>query len=421
MRPMEHKKKENIELIEHIQETLSNYSEAYKPGAWENFKKREVKPAGLELPIWRWASVAAAVVVCLSVFLLLSKKTVEKSVSTVSNAVAKSAADPSPINSPAPTLKKLSAEKLTITSEINVDKEEEILLASEAPLTEKSQAAAVVEQSLNEAVAQVVPEEKVEIKPESVQKAVLDESKMDPISKPKRLKVFNNNRWALGFMIAPSLSQNANDLNLGYGLSVSYTLSKKLSINSGLAFNKMNASKNLPTNLGASSIVISNNKKLAVISEEVSGIDIPIELKYQFSPKIYANFGLSGFAVINQQRSNTFIQDVVVNRPNTSLPNGSGSPVLGGPSPINLSDPSGPQGQFANAFIMRQRVTERVSSQALDNINFLGFYNFSIGYTHRIYKQNTIAIEPFFKLPVREVTQDNLRMVGTGVRIKVGF
>ncbi|RZK49020.1 MAG: hypothetical protein EOO99_07735 [Pedobacter sp.] len=452
---MEHKHKDKKELFEHIQDSLQHYEEAYMPGAWENFKKFEQAKAKKVVTLWRWASVAAAFVVSLSVLLMLGKNPAKEVVLKGDSELAAGSnlSKPSDLTSPEvsninPNLNPQAdlngvypaTERIASNRHIQTLQYE----ASEPNLTQQvvatelshvlprntevidnlpANASMAIVNGVTEAIADQALANVNSDQVESDVKSAIVRDDVKDIQAPKsKLKIFNNNRWALGLMVAPSVGQNTSELNLGYGVSVNYNISPKLSLSSGIAYSKLNASKNLPINLGTSSVVLGNNKKLAIISEEVSGIDIPFELKYQFSPKVYANFGFSGFAVVNQKRSNTFVQDVVVIRPGNSSASVGGNTNLGsGPGNTTLSDPSGPQGQFANSYIVRQMTTENVSNQALDNINFLGFYNFSVGYSRRIYKQNTLAIEPFFKLPVREVTQDNLRMVNTGVRIKVGF
>jgi hypothetical protein len=214
-------------------------------------------------------------------------------------------------------------------------------------------------------------------------------------------------------MLAPSIG-NTQELNMGYGVSMTYNFSNRLSLSSGVAYSKMNASKNLPTQIGSSSIVLGNTKSLEMINEEVTGLDIPLELKYTINKNMYANLGVSGFAVLNQSRRNTFVETVVV-KGNVSSSGGTGA------NGASSSVDNDAKGQFANAYLVNQRTTEVASNSSIEDLNYIGFYNLSFGYTKKVYKNHALAIEPFVKLPIRGVTQDNLRLVGTGVRLKVGF
>jgi hypothetical protein len=123
---------------------------------------------------------------------------------------------------------------------------------------------------------------------------------------------------------------------------------------------------------------------------------------------------VSAFAVIGQSRSNTFIQGVVVN----GTPNKGSSSTDGSASNTDLSSS---KGRFENTYILNKKVIERADLEGQNDVNYLGFYNFSIGYKKRMLKRHFVAFEPFVKLPIREVTQDNLRLVGAGLRLKVDF
>ena len=139
-----------------------------------------------------------------------------------------------------------------------------------------------------------------------------------------------------------------------------------------------------------------------------------IELKYSFNKNVYASLGVSAFAVIGQSRSNTFIQGVVVN----GTPNKVSSSTDG---PLVNTGLSSSKGQFENTYILNKKVVEKASLEGQNNVNYLGFYNFSVGYKKMMLKRHFVAFEPFVKLPIKEVTQDNLRLVGAGLRLKVDF
>ena len=135
-----------------------------------------------------------------------------------------------------------------------------------------------------------------------------------------------------------------------------------------------------------SSILYGNNKSLAAISQKVTGIDIPLELKYSFNKNVYASLGLSAFAIIGQSRSNTFIQGVVVNR---SANKATSSSDLSA-SESSTSRVSDSKGQFANTFILNKKIVEKASLEDKNNVNYLGFYNFSFGYKKKMLKNHFI-------------------------------
>ncbi|RZK66962.1 MAG: hypothetical protein EOO92_24705, partial [Pedobacter sp.] len=71
--------------------------------------------------------------------------------------------------------------------------------------------------------------------------------------------------------------------------------------------------------------------------------------------------------------------------------------------------------------IVSEKVTESAPASETESNNYIGFYNFSFGYKQKVAKDKSISIEPFMKVPMREVTKDNLRLMGTGVKLKFDF
>ena len=121
---------------------------------------------------------------------------------------------------------------------------------------------------------------------------------------------------------------------------------------------------------------------------------------------------------IGQSRSNTFIQGVVVNGTTGKTTSSSSEGTTGASSPSDLSSS---KGQFENTYILNKKVVESADLEAQNHVNYLGFYNLSFGYKKKMLKRHFVAFEPFVKLPIKEVTQDNLRLVGAGLRLKVDF
>lgn len=444
MQTNKNKPKIDEELIDHIKSSLKNYEEPYSFGAWEKFNAKNNDKKPVLIWLYRVSAAAAVIALCFSILWFnqnnpepntLTKnqtkspaKSIEKSSPNANNSELEQAVlenNAIPSNNTIQFAKQIHKALTTPTSE------QEVITQTVSPVEETSIVAAATNSSdinaqnmgLNtenstQSVIALNPADEKAISSNTITDAIQQtsvEAKTDKNIIQKKFK-----RWDLGVMLAPSFGNN-RDLNLGYGVSMSYAVTKKLSINSGIAFNKMNASKTLPTNLGSSSILVGNMKSLEAINEEVSGFDIPLELRYNINKNVYANFGVSGFAVIKQQRSNTFVEAVMVNNVvgasnSANLSNGASGPS--GPSGSSAQDSSGPKGQFANAYIINRRTTE---SGKIENVNYLGFYNLSIGFTKQVYKNHAISFEPFVKLPIQEITKDNLKMLGTGVRLKVGF
>jgi len=436
---MRHTEPKKEELIAHIRNSLKKHEEPYTPGAWERFNQ---KPVSKRPVLWfmRLGGVAAVLALGLMLFWFKGEET------TIPAQVAQSKTEGTTLP-PAPVAGKLAPAAIAAGASGDgalAKAERGGALLAQAHLPNRENKGFVRDDIMGRAIDndQNQGEEAVSEQTAAVDKIAYTQN--DVTEKASRSEAFeqveenalaqNNNgttkelahesrftvngksgKWSLALMLAPSFS-NSNELNLGYGLSMSYRLSERLSLNSGLSYSKMNASKNFQTNIGMSPVLLNNAKSLEMTSEEITGIDIPLELRYHFNRHIYANMGLSGFVVLSQNRANTFVQEVVVKSASSNTGGYGGGISSGGEG----QDPFGPKGQFADSYITNQRTTEQVASSALNRSDYMGFYNLSIGYSRRIYKNNTLAIEPFVKLPIRGAA-DDLRMVGKGIRLKVGF
>ncbi len=429
MQPTEHKRKNDEELIAHIKQSLKTHEESYQFGAWEKFNEKQQHTKRPIFWMVRLSGAAAILAICFSLIWFVTRTPqTEQVVKTNAPKNQDTTVEPQALDS-----KELDNEQLAMadTKESvfageapSSAKKSEVVLGSTptqvainmensgkaVEATDKVIEASTVSPAVDNSkiIAQVEDKSKPNILDGLTNETLKSDAKQDKLAVSKK-----QSKWDMGFMLAPSFG-NTEELNMGYGLTLSYNFTNRLSLSSGIAYNKMNASKNLPTNVGRSPILLGNTKSLEMINEEVTGLDIPLELKYKINKNVYANLGVSGFAVLNQSRRNTFVEEVVVKR----TTNNGGSLGSNGSATSSLEDQ---KGQFANSYIISQRTTERAAASAIEDLNYIGFYNLSFGYTKKVYKNHALSIEPFVKLPIRMVTQDNLRLVGTGVRLKVGF
>lgn len=439
MQPTENKQPAQEELIAHVRKSLKAHEEPYNLGAWEKFNAKQQTKRTPIFWMTRLGGVAAVIAVCFSLFLLTKTNPGNET-----NGVVKVIPDQKEEQLQNPMandhLEKIELEgykvipqhttsvadkdlsKLLAISSNKLGMKTSKLLALNEPVIENTQQAGQSNyQDQNKDVINKQSDEKTAVINEGNTKQTtvdyLIRERQRNESAPERIaNNSNKSKWVLGLMLAPSIG-NAEELNMGYGLSMAYNFSDKLSLVTGVSYNEMSASKDFTSSIGTSSILYGNNKSLAAISQKVTGLDIPLELKYSFNSKVYASLGVSAFAVIGQSRSNTFIQGVVVNG-TTGKSSTSSNASPGSSSPSDLSSS---KGQFENTYILNKKVVERADSQGQNNVNYLGFYNFSIGYKKKMLKSHFVAFEPFIKLPIREVTQDNLKLVGAGLRVKVDF
>jgi hypothetical protein len=418
----ENKQPAQEELIAHIRKNLKAHEEPYNLGAWENFDSKQKTRKTPFFWITRLSGVAAVIAICFTLFLVT--KTDPKK---VENELVKVSPDQTELEDNTPmsqnetnVVAQNTPLELDVDNDNLVAKSTHVVTTDERGVENTQQIAKTVDAVENKTVVEKIADHKIVAIVEdnttlSTGEFLAKESQKSEPLQEKILNKRNKSKWVLGLMIAPSLG-NAEELNMGYGLSMGYNISDKLTLITGVSYNEMSASKDFNSNIGTSSILYGNNKSLAGISQKITGVDIPLELKYSFNKNVYASLGVSAFAVIGQSRNNIFIQGVVVS--GTSKGNSSsGSASASAPS----ADASGAKGQFANTYIQNQKIVESVTLGEQNDVNYLGFYNFSVGYKKLLLKRHFVAFEPFVKLPIKEVTQDNLRLVGAGLRLKVDF
>ena len=449
MKPNEHMKLPDDELIAHIKEQLMAHEEDYAPGAWENFNsEKPAKKRGVFFWLGSVSSAAALILIGFAIFLVNDRKEgLRPSVLTankpLNQAIKLPDAQSAKVLAPAELAKGKEKIKITEAAETVVAKtgrtikpvrplNKAALLAGFSNHTAPKQNAEVIaskdfsgqvtginqdkggdivvvaKDKASEAASPVAP---VVVKKQSLEEFLAQESKNGNArgrrntGKPTGLDP-QNDKWEMGVMVAPSFG-SSKKLNMGYGVSMAYALSKKVSINSGISYNEMGASRNAASSGGGeqnmpstfSGGFPSNSKQLQSVDASLQGIDIPLEISYRLSKSLYANVGISAFAVLNQKRKNIFLESQVQD------------------SPVD------PTGTFAfRANVLSTTITEeRQSSDELKTDPYLGFYNFSLGYKQRISRGKSVSLEPFLKLPIKEFTQENLYLIGTGLRVKFDF
>ena len=441
MKPTEHKTPLEKELIAHIRESLIEHEESYQLGAWEKFNTPVKKRRRFFMPFLQGA--AAILIIGLITFLIVNKEpnsldtvisktkteqpkvepnadenairieqkpiTGNKSTDTYNDNLKEKAvnsqnlgiAKTNPSLAIAQNQTVLNTQEAIATTNLPVQNQTAIINKVETVETQKP-----IEKKVENVISKPIQETVVIAKVEEPKTNIIDflanETKNSTTKNAEEKTAKNNDRFTLGLVVAPSFG-NVKRLNMGYGVSVDYKLSDKFALNSGLAYNQMAASKGVIDNRQSDMASVSaiaksgSTKSLESVEERVTGIDIPLEIKYNVSKNLYANVGVSAFAVINQRRNNTFLEERIV-------------------QPAGLSS--------ANSFssvLVTQRVTESQAVTETQDYSYLGFYNLSFGYKKKISKNNSFAVEPFLKLPMREVKTENLRLIGTGVKLKFDF
>lgn len=417
MLPTEHMNPAEDELIAHLRDRLSAHEEDYTPGAWENFNKKEKKRP----VIWLWSLSGAAALLVLGLLAFLKGN----GDSIPAKAAAEFTIRPQTQKEKYES-KEIQAETTSPVNDVIVgqhdaakvvsnpmqekpealDNKQDVLAVIKVPVDNGSNAMPNI---IDQQVADVKTKDKITtaqpLKKQSFEDFLAQESAKAPSSKVEGKKT--TEKWEVGVMVAPSIG-NDKKLNMGYGINMAYALSSKVSISSGLAYNEMgsardntNLSQSAPNSPSMAAAFVSTSKELRSVQTRLRGIDIPLEFRYKFSSKVYANAGVSVFAVFKQEQQNTFLQSSVESASSTSLVN-----------------------EERDAFkqvLVNRVVSEEAPAEEIKNDPYLGFYNFSVGFKQKLSKKNSFAVEPFLKVPMKEISNDNLKLLGTGVKLRFDF
>jgi hypothetical protein len=412
------------ELITHIKNSLADHEEEYAIGAWESFNKEEQKRPTIVFWLGRLSIASAILLIGFAAFFYF--KTSKPKIN-LSNDIVKNTPE---VFKPAP-IKGIGTNKLesNVTTklfeetannnlksnpiaaatpdEVNIVEEfPEVISRSSMGIQQdayRSETASVKQESAVSTPIITPDQSKSEIKkPITLDDFLAKENRLNKADEKKSGVSASDNKWDIGVMVAPSIGNN-DKLNMGYGVSMAYNINNKLSIGSGLSYNEMGASKqvagNSAPNSPSSNALINDTKSLQSINTQVSGLDIPLEVRYNLSRRFYANVGISALAVIKQQQNNVYLQGTVVQRSAVS-----------------------PAGDVqSQSFLITEKVSEKAPETLFANSKLIGFYNFSFGYKQRLSKDRSIGIEPFVKVPMKEVAKENLRLLGTGLKIRFDF
>lgn len=453
------------DFLEQLKNTLLSHEEPYDEGAWERFvskhkqAEKTVKPV---IPIWRWAAAVAAilagVIFMLQYFNSENKiDSTNKNIPIVNNNKTEGITDQNDLQSiDNVSIVKNGANKKVFThSEIinEPNNETNPLITSPIIGTTEKEIAAVADPVKANPSATENPQEKKQpgnnfwknriVKVDGTDQDQLnrnENSTIIKVSEPVNMASNNHNhstKWESSLYVSPTYSELG--INMGYGYSIGYAVSKKVKISAGIAHTKISASRsydqpaastpiitfgssskgslnaggvdptlglvgaaNSQTTLssGGSSLgEVSAAPSLNYLEGYISGIDIPFGINYNISKKLYTEAGISGLFVLKSAHSANYVDNENVK--------------------FTVLD---------NEKIVENKVVSFSSdysttstSSAAQQSNFMGYYNFSMGYKQKISKTNYVALEPFVKVPMKNTNAQKLNYLGMGVRLKFDF
>ncbi|WP_140938211.1 outer membrane beta-barrel protein [Sphingobacterium lumbrici] len=246
----------------------------------------------------------------------------------------------------------------------------------------------------------------------------INQSLKEVENRPSQSSMRLNERFDIAFFVSPN--STADKMSVGGGMLVAYNLNKKISLRTGASYNtyEMGVLKNPTAESSAEIVSVSHEKNsfagtseasfqrsmvlpnVNAVTGKVQSLDIPLELKYNFNTSLYAVAGVSYSAILNQERSAHYVENIN----NETFVNG---------YPENRE-------QVSNS---TKTVTRTVKS-AETNVNsngFNGFVTISVGKKVTIGNKFGISVEPYFKIPVGEYRRADMDYTNGGIRLMTTF
>lgn len=240
--------------------------------------------------------------------------------------------------------------------------------------------------------------------------SVIGQTNLDDIAKSSRFRL--NEKFDLGLYVSPT--STAEKMNVGGGLVIAYNVSSKVSFRTGASYNtyEVGMLKNPKEPSSVETVALSSSSKnmaaqadvllpnINAVTGMVQSLEIPLELKYNFNKSLYAAGGVSYSAILHQERSAHYVENLNSETFSNGYPEDSQ--------------------QMAKS---TQAMTRTVKS-AENNVNatdFNGFVNFSLGKKVNVGKRFGISVEPYVKIPVGSYQRADMDYTNGGIRIMTNF
>jgi hypothetical protein len=259
---------------------------------------------------------------------------------------------------------------------------------------------------------------------ESIQKMTKIEKK-DSIQKilPELIEDDNNNDLAkekknfeFGVELASvsnyAINGSSKNLNVGGGFSAGYRLSKNLSLESGMVISKQDLtydgsagnhlfSKNKDSAPNSNYMALAAENSLNMIDGRSAesnisfiAIDIPMNIQYRHK-KIVLSAGISSLVFVNEKYRYNY--DVIVNS-------------------ISFNSQTASYESLSNTL----KMTSDQTNESFKHFDFAGLLNISVAYDIPLAK-GSLAFEPYVKLPLTDISSQDIRMGSGGIAVRYNF
>lgn len=424
-------KEADKELIKEISNLFEDYEEEYVPGEWEKFQAVQ-KPSKFIFPLWMKVAAMLAVIAAAAILFRPSfnaEKTQKYSSEKIENKLAPASGQPKVVEKVKEKPEEYAVQR-TPEREIAREKDEiyksKVTIAETRPSSWSSVSVNVpgkdsiesgakpkqeqvyvqnrpIERTQEDVrPAKVVPDQPQKQKTDRTLEFLMSESQ-------KQVRVAKNERktskWDFGLEVMPTATNSA--VNVGAGLTTAYELSDEFSLSSGISLLNLQSGTMVKPNPNAAPNSFggggdfSEQKRLDGTSAYIKAIDIPLALVYKLNKNFYTSAGFSYVNVVSERRSNSFVQNSLVQR-------ASKDPATGT--------------EYLTAAMSVEKTNEPEPVTPLKGNSYMGgFFNFSIGRRQQIFQKYDILVEPFIKVPVGRLSREDVQLMNSGIKLQFAF
>lgn len=210
----------------------------------------------------------------------------------------------------------------------------------------------------------------------------------------------------IGVNLSPIFNSNqeSENSNIGFagGVSVEIPISNKFDIYTGIIYTNQKFNLQQQTNILADGVSAKNESQLILEEAVITGIEIPINIKYNFTIAKKNLFVSAGVSSTSNFKENIEANYIVNDRTQTSL-----------------------QDSFGNSIIQYELVQtyeKVVTPNGSNNFNFASILNMSLGVEFPMNKgRQSIIVEPYFKYSLKPVTQQKVNFSSAGIFLRYNF
>lgn len=214
----------------------------------------------------------------------------------------------------------------------------------------------------------------------------------------------SSNKMRLGLLVGPQATSNAGEgMTLGAGIMSEFSFNNRLKLDVGVTYashsmvperNDALPQSDMMSSLSSRSSFIGSNSEL-----NFSGLDIPINLKYKVMDKeksgLYLISGLSSMVYLNQKTYETYA--------------------------MNSYFTTSTEGALAFRQSVQEFTHEAGPEGGADGMDLGRMLNLSVGYEYNLKNGTYLSIEPYYKLPLGDMTFANQQFSIGGINFRMNF